>query len=160
MIEFKECNIFDSGADYIVHQVNCKGVMGSGLAKQVKINYPEVYRAYKYLCETNSASELLGRAQFVDTRYKHNTEFRGIINLFAQDGYGYSRRYTDYEAMRTGLKQIAETFKFNSTAKIAIPYNMGCCRGGGDWNLVFSIIQKELSEYDIIICSYNIDNDK
>ena len=36
MIEHIKCDIFESGADAILHQVNCQGVMGSGIAKQVK----------------------------------------------------------------------------------------------------------------------------
>lgn len=35
----------------VCHQVNCMGVMGAGLAKQVRNRYPGVYRAYKELCD-------------------------------------------------------------------------------------------------------------
>lgn len=32
---------------YLVHQVNCLGVMGAGLAAEVKRRYPGVYKVYK-----------------------------------------------------------------------------------------------------------------
>ena len=35
-------DIFLSNADAILHQVNCQGVMGSGVAKQVREKYPIV----------------------------------------------------------------------------------------------------------------------
>lgn len=35
----------------ICHQVNCKGVMGGGLAKQIRDVYPNVYYIYKRKCE-------------------------------------------------------------------------------------------------------------
>ena len=46
------------------HQVNCRGVMGAGLAKQVKEKYPEAYEQYKALCD-QFGSSLLGHTQFV-----------------------------------------------------------------------------------------------
>lgn len=45
-VVIKEGNVFDSDADIICHQVNCQGVMGSGVAKEVRERYPEVYYAY------------------------------------------------------------------------------------------------------------------
>ena len=36
--------------DYIVHQVNCQGKMGSGVAKRIKDEYPVVYKNYMAKC--------------------------------------------------------------------------------------------------------------
>lgn len=41
-IEIIEGNILDYKEDIIVQQVNCRGVMGSGLAKQIMNKYPSV----------------------------------------------------------------------------------------------------------------------
>ena len=46
------------------HQVNCRGVMGAGLALQVKQKYPEAFEQYKALCD-QFGSSLLGHTQFV-----------------------------------------------------------------------------------------------
>ena len=43
MIKHIKGDIFKSNADAILHQVNCQGVMGSGIAKQVKENFPVVF---------------------------------------------------------------------------------------------------------------------
>ena len=36
--------------DIICHQTNCKGVMGAGIAFQIKRAYPEVFKKYKEFC--------------------------------------------------------------------------------------------------------------
>ena len=38
MIKVIPGNLFDSEAQILAHQVNCKGVMGSGVAKEVNIH--------------------------------------------------------------------------------------------------------------------------
>jgi len=65
--------------------------------------------------------------------------------MFSQLHYGGAgKQYTNYEAMRQGLehiKTIAKTFD----CKVAIPYNIGCGFGGGDWYIVNNIIHEVFS---------------
>ena len=148
-----ERNLFESEADVILHQVNCQGVMGSGVAKQVRERYPWVFATYKDLCEGVPLSEraewLLGRCQlvFID-------EKRRVGNLFAQDQYGYDGKcYTNYEALRQAL-EIADQRCKNLT--IAVPYLMGCHRGGGDWSIVEKMIHEVFDDSVnfLMICKY------
>lgn len=145
-----EGNIFDSRANAILHQVNCQGVMGSGVAKQVKEKYPSVYSNYRMQCCLNkgSTSELLGVAQACAISLD-----KYIVNLFAQDKYGRSGGcYTDYEALRNCLRQVNEMF---SGKTVAIPYMMSCGRGGGDWNIVCKIIEEELKDCDVTLYRFS-----
>ena len=48
----KEGNVFDSDADIICHQVNCQGVMGSGVAKEVRERFPNVYEEFPIVKDT------------------------------------------------------------------------------------------------------------
>lgn len=83
-------DLLNTQAKYICHQVNCKGRMGSGVAKQIRAKYPEVYTAY--VKEANA--DMLGIPQFVQCY-----DGKVIINMFAQQSYGYDgRQYTSYEA--------------------------------------------------------------
>ena len=77
MIKHIKCDIFESGADVICHQTNCQGVMGSGVAKQVREKYPQVYEQYKRVCA--SGERLLGRTQIVPI-----SATQSIANLFGQ----------------------------------------------------------------------------
>ena len=149
MIKHIKCDIFESGADVILHQVNCQGVMASGIAKQVREKYPEVFDAYKTLCDIKSdKSELLGTAQFI--RVGENGY---IVNLFSQENFGYDGKcYTSYDAIRKCLEDVNNYF---SNETIAIPYLMGCYRGGGDWNVVYKMIEDIFNRNDVLICEYN-----
>ncbi len=148
MIEHIKCDIFESGADVICHQVNCQGAMNSGVAKQVREKYPKVYEAYKKVC--SSGERLLGRTQIIPVN-----DTQTIVNLFAQDNFGYDKQcYTDYSALSNCLKQVY-TYCPNKT--IAFPYLMSCARGGGDWNIVYKMIEDIFSDYNgnILICEYD-----
>lgn len=148
-------NIFDCDADVLLHQVNCRGVMGGGVAKQVKQKYPSVFKWYKLWCdEYKDVAErlgyqpLLGKIQVCE---KNNERPYAIINLFAQDGYGRDKCYTDYDALRRCLRQVNNEFRGKD---IAIPYKMSCDRGGGDWDVVLKIIEEEL--YDCRVTLYKL----
>lgn len=163
MIKHIKCDIFESGADVILHQVNCQGVMGSGIAKQVKEKYPKVYESYKNRCDFYSPKALLGSAQFVGTHIEYNTPFAGIFNLFGQEKFGYDGKcYTDYIALYKCFEKVKDSLKSLLTPKrgkyiVAIPYLLGCCRAGGDWNIVYKMIEEVFSDntYDVLICEYN-----
>ena len=47
MITYKKGNLLNSNCDIIVHQVNCQKVMGSGIAKQIRDRWPEVFVRYE-----------------------------------------------------------------------------------------------------------------
>lgn len=115
------------------HQVNCKGVMGSGIAKQVKDKYPEAYEQYKVLCD-QFGSSLLGHTQFVACH-----DGTVIANLFAQDGYGGPEPQTNLSAMDECLSQVA-TFAFRTGASVGFPKLLGCGLGGGNWDDVGKLI--------------------
>lgn len=139
MIISKSGDIFSSNAEVICHQVNCQGVMGKGLALQVKTKYPEVFIAYKEKCKLIKQGVIkgLGDAQFCSVRG------RIIVNLFAQYRYGTDQRHTDYDALRKALTSVKEAFP---SSTIAIPYEIGCRLAGGDWSVVYTIIGEVFCE--------------
>lgn len=123
----------------VCHQVNCKGVMGAGLAKQVKKTHPFIYFAYKEKCrEIKAGAGGLGDVQFRTASARFGYV---VANIFGQDDYGRGKLYTDYNALRKALEEIAESFP---SYTIRIPYFMGCGLAGGDWNIVSQIIEETL----------------
>lgn len=143
MVEFRIGDILDSDCYLICHQVNCQGVMGAGLARQVRAKYPEVYSQYTKYCYGKYRPGLLGTVQAVKV-----SPDQYVCNLFGQCNYGTDKRYTDYDAVRKALRTIAHYFP-NRT--VAIPYKMGCNLGGGDWPTVLSIIEDELKNCRVYI---------
>lgn len=60
MIIDKIGDILHTEADVICHQVNCKGVMGAGLAKQIRnqLLSEEQYRTYQEICREYGRANL------------------------------------------------------------------------------------------------------
>ena len=152
MLKIIEGDIFESGADAILHQVNCQGVMGSGVAKQVRDRYPWVFAMYRDMCFPykmldGKTSGLLGLVLPV-----YINETQRIYNLFAQDRYGYDGKcYTNYDSLRECLKAVNIVCREKT---VAIPYLMGCHRGGGDWEIVSKMIEETLTDCDVTLYKY------
>ena len=121
---------------YFVHQVNCKKVAGSGLAAQFRKRVPRWFDTYK-----RTEAQLGDIGLF---RVNDNV----IVNLYGQDGFGYNRQYTDYEAVGKGLIQLSEMLEPGT--KVYFPYKMGAGLGGGNWELIQSIIEAALQDQEII----------
>ena len=143
-----------TGHDVIVcHQVNCLGVMGAGLAKQMREKFPLMYLAYKRECySTADKKSLLGEGLTYSVVY-NGYEYT-IANIFGQEQIGIGRCYTDYGALRKALQTvrcIASPLPGRAAWRVRIPYKMGCGLAGGDWNVVRSIIQEELVDKGIIV---------
>ena len=50
MISFREGDLFTCGIADIAHGVNCKGVMGAGIAVQFRKRWPQMYESYRRRC--------------------------------------------------------------------------------------------------------------
>ena len=145
MIEVYDGNLFDTTAPIIAHQVNCKGVMGSGVAYTVRQLYPVVYREYKELCRNNSPRDLLGKVQIIPTSTRY------IANIFGQDDYarrGYvPRRYTDYDALDRAFSFLVNYMESMKIYRVAMPDHIGCGRGGGDWVTVKMLLIRHFKKH-------------
>lgn len=128
-------DLLTSSAKVRCHQVNCRGVMGAGLAKQVKEKYPEAFEQYKALCD-QFGSSLLGHTQFVVC---HDGTI--IANLFAQDEYGSDKVQTNMGALDDCMAQVA-AFCFRVGVQPAFPKLLGCGLAGGNWEDVLNLIQQ------------------
>lgn len=152
MIKIVYGDLMQATEDIIVHQVNCKGVMGSGVAKQIKANFPEVFNEYRGHAQSHDSDELLGTAQFVFSPSKNKI----IANVFGQDSFGASRRRTFESALIWGLIKVKE-FAEDNNMSVAMPYNIGCALGGGDWDTVYEGIQAVFSDFDRDVVLYQFE---
>ena len=134
--------------------------MNSGVAKAIRLKWPVVFDEYEKLCESwhawahahhpedyelYAAQEMLGRVQLVAVK-----ENQVVINLFGQGTFGYNgKRYTSYDAFWMGLGEIRKCVPIGNT--IAFPKNIGCCRGGANWNVIKTMIAEALYDYDVYI---------
>lgn len=136
-------DIFSIPKGIIVHQVNCKGVMGSGIALEIKKRYPCVYNSYKKF----SVDLKPGMIQLVSV---NNNII--VCNLAGQENFGTDKQYTDYKAVETGLLKLAKQAQ-KISMDVYVPFGMGCGLGGGDWVKYRQII-KDILPDAIICCPY------
>lgn len=165
-----------NGAPIIMaHQVNALGIMGGGLAKQVRSKHPNVFMEYKKLCgarpltltqeqidqnisvsyetDEHKFSRLMGTFQAVQT----DVTGQYIVNLFGQKNIGIDARQTDYEALYIALDslRLSVMSSFNNTgAIIAFPKYLGSDLGGGDWRIIYSMIKAFAADlpHNFLVC--------
>lgn len=173
MIKIIDGNLFDSKANFIVHQTNCIAVMGSGVAAQVAELYPHVEKEYLRYCKHCKKNKipLLGTVQYVpvdswalimcDTMRNekveaYDKEYQYIVNLFGQNECGMGVQQTDLTALKVGMMDIREKAE-RIGATVAMPYKIGSYRGGANWNDVYKIIQDifSKSKVDVEIWRYD-----
>jgi len=148
MLKIIQQDITTVTSGIICHQTNCQGVMGAGLAKQIRAKFPAAYVEYMRAYKRGMLE--LGNVSFAIISFK---PLLYVANLCGQNYYGREkgRVYTDYASVRKCLIIISELRVMIEKATdahvpIYIPYNMGCSLAGGDWNAVYEIIEETIPD--------------
>lgn len=158
-IEVVEGNILDYDKDIVIQQVNCQGVMGGGLAKQILIKYPEVpveYKKYwaKQKKKITETKEMLGEVLYVDVY-----DGKIIANVFGQDdirkGLEDKTVYTYEWALLKGIEEVKNK-AYELGLSVAIPTYIGCGMANGDWQSIKPKIEDifEYSGVDVTFYHY------
>ena len=137
-------NIFDSQCQTIVNTINCVGVMGKGLALEMKNRYPDMFEKYKDFCEKGLID--IGKLWV----YKHSDD-KWVLNFPTKKDW---RNKSEYEYIDKGMKKFVETYKEKGIKTIAFPM-LGCSNGGLDKDIVIQIMTKYLIKCtDLIVEIY------
>ena len=121
----KELPIFIQG-------VNCFKTMGVGLALQVRLHFPEVYKAD---LEWNVESyDRLGNIKPV--------KFKNIIWVNCYTQYEPGPR-AEYKALESCMEKLFNLYQYEENAHIYLPM-IGAGIGGLDWKVASKIIDREL----------------
>ena len=147
MIKIIDGDLFDSKANIICHQTNTQGVMGSGVAAEVKRRYPHVF--HSYIKDYEDGKLKLGYVNFTTAK-----QDQVIANMCGQDKYGYDGLlYTNYAALQKCFNEVVDYAyeAFDIKPVIAFPYRLSCCRGGGIWDVVYKMIEDTFKDFDVEI---------
>lgn len=129
--------------DFACHIANCYTTFGSGIAYFIRRKFPKVYQA-DLDCDLNEVDKL-GNYSYGDIG-----DGRGIYNIYAMRGLGndgsHLGRNCSYDALADALDKICEEIEYNCSLwegriRVGVPRLMGCCRAGGSWTIVESILQ-------------------
>ncbi|WP_345806250.1 Appr-1-p processing protein [Bacillus subtilis] len=115
MIKIVKGNILDASEDIIVQQVNCKGLMGAGLAKAFLNKYPNVKKEYQSFRNFNLNKGLTDKDLLGLVNYVRVSDGKVIANVFGKvnikKNHFDKTVYTKTEALTRGLKEVKELSK-------------------------------------------------
>ena len=134
-------NLKGSPTTPLLHVVNCQGVMGSGIAKEIKERIPSAYEDYRESYTTDNLK--LGKITDSDG------DDPWVINMAAQEFYGTDERHLNYGALAACLGQI--NLEIPLPKRVIVPYLMGCGLAGGDWEIVEEMLDFFFD--DVIVCA-------
>lgn len=128
-VDFAKGDLFDPnfGFEAICHGVNCKGVMGSGIAVAFKGLYPEMFKAYRDMCLQGFL--LPGMVMPWKTG---NDNPKVVYNIASQYNPGPDG---NYGALEVGLRWVDFHARTHKIESVGLP-EIGCGIAGLDWNLV------------------------
>lgn len=117
----KKGDLFTAETYAIGQGVNCKGVMGAGIAAKFRSEYPENYLKYRQMCSYNALRP--GKALLVEEKGKL------IVNMATQDFPGADATLARvYESAQFAAHNLSE----KGIDLLAIPL-IGCGIGGLKW---------------------------
>jgi O-acetyl-ADP-ribose deacetylase (regulator of RNase III) len=128
--EVHDADLFDIPADAIVNPVNCVGVMGKGIALEIKKRYPKSYRAYKVACECGHLRP--GVLFYVAGQGGE----RSIVHFASKDHW---RQPSKLEWVQAGLEDLRRHYTAWGLKSIAMP-QLGCGLGKLNWEDVRPLI--------------------
>lgn len=157
MLHYKDGDLLKSDCTTIMHQANCFGVMGAGIAKGIAQLYPEAAAVDRY-------SEYSPENKFGKFTYAIMETGITVVNLYGQYELGFVDNKKQDERMkmlRSALNFFLYTAKsgFNNNidlSKIGVPHGMGCGLAGGDWPTVENILREVSSEHNVDIYIYKL----
>lgn len=127
--------------DVVIHGCNCQMTMGAGVAKLIKKNFPAAYAAdVDFPILSNWRLGTYSKA--IVTILPSGSELT-IVNAYTQLNYG-SGFQIDYEAIQDCFIGIRKEFL---DKKILYP-KIGAGLGGGNWDIISTIIDKSLIGMD------------
>jgi len=154
-IEYIKGNLLDfpGGINVIGHCVNARGVMGSGIALQIKEEYPIAYEVYRKAFEAGDLKlGSLSAAQLPNGKR--------IINICGQANYGLEKRQVDYEAIYAGFEGVKvileQAHAEGRTYTLGLPYKIASDRAGGAWLIIEAMLKYlfEASPIKLVIVEY------
>lgn len=147
MLIYRRTSLLESTAQTLVNTVNCVGVMGKGIALAFKEREPQMFAAYKKICD----QKLLEPGKLWLWRGNDHLTLNFPTKI-------HWRNPSKLEWIEAGLRKFVETYKSLGLTEVSFP-RLGCGNGNLDWNDVRPLMERYLSPLpiQIYIHDYTVD---
>lgn len=135
-------NLFASDADALVNTVNCVGPMGKGIALEFRRRYPEMYVAYREVCERPAGEEKLKPGMILP--YKKTDPW--ILNFAVKNDWKHPSKV---EWVSDCLRRFREWYPKVGLGSVAFPW-MGAMNGKIPLDEIKRITREYLEDLDDI----------
>lgn len=139
MIRYVRGDIFESKSQTLINTVNCRGVMGKGLALEFKSLFSGLYDAY--------ANAVLMKELAIGRPTLWKGEAKWVINFPTKNDW---RRPSEYAYIEAGLRALRTKLVEWEVTSLAIP-PLGCGLGSLEWGKVKPMIELYLGDLPIDI---------
>jgi len=141
-IKIIQGNLFNSNCQTLVNTVNCVGVMGTGIALEFRLRYPEMYTRYVEICKQNLMD--------IGKLWLYKSDQRWVLNFPTKRHW---KKPSKLEFLELGLQKFVDTYKEKEISSIAFPL-LGTQNGGIPQNQSLEIMKKYLEECELPIEIY------
>lgn len=147
MLIYRRTSLLESTAQTLVNTVNCVGVMGKGIAKDFKEREPQMFAAYKRICD----KKLLTPGKL--WLWKGTNSW--VLNFPTKIHW---RNPSKIEWIEAGLRKFVANYEALGINEISFP-RLGCGNGGLDWEDVRPLMEQHLRSLPIkiFIHDYTVD---
>lgn len=140
-------NLLTCTQHVLVHGCNNQGVMGSGVAKQIRATWPHVYDVY----HAHYVNHGLKLGEVICASANENLL---VLNAITQDGFGRDGGvYVKYDAIEQCFENINQIMQVHGAKELALP-RIGAGLGGGDWITISDIIKRTSVNYQPVVYDY------
>lgn len=155
-IEWLDGNLLESDCHVLIHQANCRGVMGAGIAAQIKQRWPSAYQADRDF-HIPFGPDRLGHISHAIVRGLPDPLI--IVNAYGQDRYGRGKQ-TNEMALELAIHEaLVRTKKLEEhlgmELKVGLPAGIGAGLGGGDPVLIRQLLKRLATDHNRTLWLYD-----
>jgi O-acetyl-ADP-ribose deacetylase (regulator of RNase III) len=147
MLIYRRTSLLESSAQTLVNTVNCVGVMGKGLAEAFKQREPQMFAAYKRICD----QRMLEPGKLWLWRGSPNW----VLNFPTKVHW---RNPSKIEWIEYGLEKFVAAYESQGITEVSFP-KLGCGNGNLGWDDVRPVMEHYLSRIPIKVYIHDYTKD-